>query len=335
MSTPSEHTYWQQITGKRILIIGPIPPPLGGVAVHVKRVAAYLRQQNNSVLVHHSEPRGRSLLFWLYAARLHYAIKKFNPTDIHYHGTYLPNSDRELVLIGNLQQKYNFELTIVEHDCRHLYTRSAAYIAWYKNFVHIHAVNLQLVGTQTVQSYADLHIPCQRAMRTHAFLAPSLQELPTALAAYPEQLWQHNVRSNPLFIMNAFACIRHGNSDLYGIRDAIEATLALRKEKPYIGLCIIMATIGDADYMRTLYALARQAGDAIFFLIGNYPLWPLLYHADVFIRPTYSDGDSVSVREALWAGIPVIASNVCARPEGVITYDPLQPGALRSALSNR
>ncbi len=335
MSTLGEHTYWQEITDKRVLIIGPMPPPLGGVAVHVARVATYLRDQHNTVQIFNSEPCGRSLLFWLYAARLRYTINNFKPTDIHYHGTYLPNSDRELILIGNLQQQYDFTLTIVEHDCRHLYTRPAAYINWYQNFVRTHNVKLMLVGTKTVQSYADLAIPSQRVLQTHAFLPPSLQELPAALTTYPEQLWQHNVRSNPLLIMNAFACIPHGASDLYGIHDAIQATLALRKQQPYLGLCIIMATIGDATYMRTLYALAQQAPSAIFFLIGNYPLWPLLYHADLFIRPTYSDGDSVSVREALWAGIPVVASNVCARPEGVITYDPLQPDALRSALSKR
>lgn len=335
MSLMHEFCYWQEITGKRILIIGPMPPPLGGVAVHVARVAAFLCEQHNKVQLFHSEPLGRSLLFWLYAARLRYTIKNFKPTDVHYHGTYLPNSDRELRLLGKLQQQYDFTLTIVEHDCRHLYRRSAAYIAWYQNFVRTPGIKLMLVGTKTVQSYKDFAISNEHAMQTHAFLPPSLQELPAALTTYPEQLWQHNVRSNPLLIMNAFACIPYGTSDLYGIRDAIVATLALRKQQPYIGLCIIMATIGDAAYMHTLYALAQQAPGAIFFLIGNYPLWPLLYHADLFIRPTYSDGDSVSVREALWAGIPVIASNVCARPEGVITYDPLQPDALRSALSSR
>lgn len=335
MSTLSKYAYWQKITGKRILIIGPTPPPLGGVAVHVTRVASYLREQHNCVEIFHSEPRGRSALFRLYAAYLQYRIKKYKPTDIHYHGTYLPNSDRELTLLGNLQQRFNFELTIVEHDCRHLYARSAAYIGWYRNFVRTHAVKLMLVGNTTMECYADLAISNEHAMQTHAFLPPSLQELPAALTAYPEQLWQHNIRSNPLLIMNAFACIPHGTSDLYGIHDAIVATLALRKQQPYIGLCIIFATVGDASYLHRLYRLAQQAGGTIFFLIGNYPLWPLLYHADIFIRPTYSDGDSVSVREALWAGIPVIASNVCVRPEGVTTYDPLQPDALRSALSSR
>jgi glycosyltransferase involved in cell wall biosynthesis len=326
--------YWQTITGKRVLIIGPMPPPMGGVAVHVERVAHFLRTHGNAVMVHHSEPRGRSLLFNLYAARLQRILTKFRPTDIHYHGTYLPNSDRELKLLGTMLQQHAIELSIIEHDCRHLYARSADYSSWYKNFIEQYNVNLMLVGTKTVQSYLDLQMPCQRAVHAHAFLPPLEERLPHLLATYPPQLWQHIQRSSPLLMMNAFACVRHNDTDLYGIRDAIQATLALRKDHPTIGLCIIMATIGDAGYMHTLYALARQTPGAIFFLIGNYQLWPLLPHADIFIRPTYSDGDSVSVREALWANIPVIATNVCARPDGVSTYDPLQPDALRALVTS-
>ena len=42
---------------------------------------------------------------------------------------------------------------------------------------------------------------------------------------------------------------------------------------------------------------------------------PALYSkSDVFLRPTAFDGDSVSVRECLQLGIPVVASDAVARP---------------------
>jgi glycosyltransferase involved in cell wall biosynthesis len=46
----------------------------------------------------------------------------------------------------------------------------------------------------------------------------------------------------------------------------------------------------------------------------------LISGCDAFIRPTTADGDSISVREALTLGIPCVASDVCARPEGTITF---------------
>jgi len=40
----------------------------------------------------------------------------------------------------------------------------------------------------------------------------------------------------------------------------------------------------------------------------------------IFLRPTYFDGDSVSVREALALGIPVVASATGMRPASVVTF---------------
>jgi glycogen(starch) synthase len=42
--------------------------------------------------------------------------------------------------------------------------------------------------------------------------------------------------------------------------------------------------------------------------------------ADVFVRPTRADGDSLSVREALGLGIRVVASDVGHRPAGVVRF---------------
>ena len=42
--------------------------------------------------------------------------------------------------------------------------------------------------------------------------------------------------------------------------------------------------------------------------------------SDVFLRPALEDGDSISVREALAMGIPVVASRVGTRPPGTILF---------------
>lgn len=41
---------------------------------------------------------------------------------------------------------------------------------------------------------------------------------------------------------------------------------------------------------------------------------------DLYVRPTSTDGDSVAVIEALDVGLPVVASDVVPRPDGVLTY---------------
>ena len=42
---------------------------------------------------------------------------------------------------------------------------------------------------------------------------------------------------------------------------------------------------------------------------------------DVFVRPSITDGDSVSIRECLSLGVPVIASNAVSRPPECILFE--------------
>ena len=48
--------------------------------------------------------------------------------------------------------------------------------------------------------------------------------------------------------------------------------------------------------------------------------WPILARSHIFVRPTNTDGDAVSVREALFFGLRTICSDVTYRPEGVILF---------------
>src|SRR6185503_11969747 len=47
----------------------------------------------------------------------------------------------------------------------------------------------------------------------------------------------------------------------------------------------------------------------------------LMARSAVFVRPTFRDGDSISVREAVSLGVPVVASNVGSRPDGVALFE--------------
>ena len=58
----------------------------------------------------------------------------------------------------------------------------------------------------------------------------------------------------------------------------------------------------------------------------------LMAACDVFVRPTLADGDSVSVREALALGRPVVATAVGHRPQEVRLVPPGDPSALAQAL---
>ncbi|MDQ3755346.1 MAG: glycosyltransferase, partial [Acidobacteriota bacterium] len=56
--------------------------------------------------------------------------------------------------------------------------------------------------------------------------------------------------------------------------------------------------------------------------------------SDLFLRTTLYDGDSISVREALHLGVPVIATDNGMRPEGVILIPPARLEALCETIEN-
>jgi glycosyltransferase involved in cell wall biosynthesis len=49
-------------------------------------------------------------------------------------------------------------------------------------------------------------------------------------------------------------------------------------------------------------------------------LYPVLIKSDIFVRPTNTDGNAVSIKEALWFGVPVLASDVVSRPTNTIIF---------------
>ena len=58
----------------------------------------------------------------------------------------------------------------------------------------------------------------------------------------------------------------------------------------------------------------------------------LMAGCDVFVRPTLADGDSVSIREALALGRPVVATSVGNRPDGVRLVPPGDATMLAEAM---
>ena len=148
-------------------------------------------------------------------------------------------------------------------------------------------------------------------------------------------------------------------SGFYGLGPAVDPTLPdavetfLREHSPVVGA---VASIGPeyglpliaeaAARLRTLYPRLglllmgpapfehAALGDSL-LRAGQLPhptVLAAMRRLDVFVRPTYFDGDASSVREALALGVPVVASDTDFRPEGVVVFRRGDVGALSDAL---
>jgi glycogen synthase len=106
----------------------------------------------------------------------------------------------------------------------------------------------------------------------------------------------------------------------YGFEVLLDAVETLRRSHPQMG-CIVMGNRDSAE----AEALIRQRGlQQTIFLAGDLDhdmCLAVMSGCSIFVRPTFMDGDSISVREAMSLGVPVVASNVGTRPSGVWLFE--------------
>ena len=155
-----------------------------------------------------------------------------------------------------------------------------------------------------------------------AFIAPSMNQIATIKARHSSSLTIFIKEHTPILLMSAAHLMRVDGQDIYGIDTALEIIKHLQDEYPDIGLIIGLPVIADQLYFEDLLERMKELGvhERIYIQHGNNELLPLFKDIDIFLRPTRSDGDSISVREALYFNVPVVASDVCQRPLGVHTF---------------
>lgn len=316
------HLYSGGVHNKKIVVMGPLPPPLGGISVHVARLIEKLRKQQN--VVHHwqSTAEYRYRYFLLYLVRLVFFLLRHRPHLVYFHTLYLKNGMGELRVLIALKKALGYKVVLVEHDCRYITHTSTR---WKKRLSGlIPSINEHIFIGLTTFEHRQHHAIREPAVFSieGAFIPPDYNTQENALFAYPEPLKTFMFGHKPLIFMNAFKFSLLQGKDLYGIDQALEALALLKAMRKNIGLVIVLAEIGDSLYEQNIQQQIStlHLEDHVFILTGNYELWPLFIYADIFIRPTLSDGASVSVMEALYAGVPVVASCAATRPPEAMLY---------------
>jgi O-antigen/teichoic acid export membrane protein/glycosyltransferase involved in cell wall biosynthesis len=316
----SKHAYTQGLYGKKIFIVGPQLIPLGGVAVHVDRTKKLLQEQGNHVVLYDSIAHTGFLMRHFY--NLVYAVLKLKPDVIIYHTPYVHHGLTEGLILVFLQKILSSKLMFVEHDCRYLYRKAQIYrrifmwiisnIDW---FVYI--------GNKTYQSHRDCTcIVLSKHSVESAFLPPYEPDRKAILDTYPEELFSFVRTHSPIILINAFQLSLLEGKDLYGFDLCLQAINDLKMSYPQLGCILALGQKGDSAYFDHLqnYINEHYIGDNCFFLMDQKQLWPLFKNIDLFVRPTLSDGAAISIEEALFFSVPVVASDVCVRPQDVVLF---------------
>ncbi|KMN75005.1 MULTISPECIES: glycosyltransferase family 4 protein [Bacillus cereus group] len=301
------------MSGKYFLI-GPYPPPLGGVSIYIYRYSKFLEKQGEEVEFIDFDKMGRLEKFEFL---MRYCL--ISPQKHTFH----LNEFNTLTMIALLLRPFQCRIILQNHSIRILDTFRNMKKIMTKLFIK-KVDYCVLVGEHLKDGYRknNIQLP-KRVVVKSPFIPPPLEDEEYILSTYSEEVISFLNNHEQILIGNASKITFYKNIDLYGIDMCIEVIRILKNKYPKIGLIFALAEIGDEEYFKSILEKIKEykIEGNILFLTGQKELWPLFKKSDIMIRPTYSDAYGISIEEAIYFNCRAIASNVCNRPEGTILFE--------------
>lgn len=305
----------------KIALIGPYPPPYGGVSIYIQRLKRRLEEEGIKYLAYDTsgihEGVKNTVNIRMVKKRFfgYFFVPKENIVHLQC-SEYSPKFLFKAVLLALFGKK----VIITYHNWR----REIKYVGLLgKLLVELASKFISCfiaVGPHIRRNLINLGFNPERIEIIPAYITPSVRE--EDINAIPENIWNFIDSHSPVISANASRIDFYNNQDRYGIDMCIDLCANLKREYPKIGFVFCLPDIGDHSYFHKMKR--RIKGKAIeknfLFQTKTYQFYPILIKSDVFVRPTNLDGDAISIREALYFKIPSVASDVCWRPEGTILF---------------
>lgn len=306
----------------RIALVGPYPPPFGGVSIHVKRLhSAFAARGISATVFAQSYAPGDSAYSVVYTRRgaswyLRRALlRDFDIVHLHTFET-----DFKHLLASGILASVGARLVVTLHSFRdEPVTRTRRYrtlVPWALHaFDHIIAVGPE-VREAAIKWGAD---PMQVSV-IPSYLPPVPND--EDRAKIPVAIQRFLATRTPLISANAYRLSFFQGQDLYGLDLCVELCKALKAGYPQIGFVFLVGKQEDSAYLDSIVQRIHNYGIEDHFCIasGNTEFWPIIEKSSIMVRPTNTDSYGISVAEAIDLGVPAIASDVCQRPAGTLLF---------------
>jgi glycosyltransferase involved in cell wall biosynthesis len=301
----------------RIINIGVYPPPFGGISIHLKRLKENLDRLNidNSLFdcsgINSIEKQTNNIAvisFKTVFFKLFFSKKSI----IHAHDY----DYKRLIALYILSLRHVIIISFHnERFIEYFYSKGALVYSIIDKILN----RFNLIIVDNIKSLnlvkSKLHIKREPRLIPEfipPFIVPDIEN---------EQIIYLKSQSDFLISSNAFQIAFHNGQDLYGIDLLVELIIELKPIN--IGMVFLLPNIGDQEYFEKLQERIKenQIEDKFIFITKPIEeassLWKL---SDLVIRATNTDGNSLTVLEALSIGTPVLASDCTSRPEGTILF---------------
>lgn len=305
-----------------IAILGSYPPPYGGVSIHIQRLKHELDKMGIDCNIYDFSDKKtdertiiksiKNPITWL----LRY-IYKSDEQIIHIH-----NSDWRLCAAIGLMSLLGKKTVITIHGNRlNTYLSKSNVVKKYIIKITLRRYSFVIAVNNDIERLCcSIGIPSKRIEVIPAFLPPIVNY--KDIDEIPNKTWDFINSHRPVISANAFRIAFHDNQDLYGIDMCIRLCSVLKNNYPKIGFIFCLPEIGDCNYFNKLLDEIKNKNleRNFMFLTEAHQFYPIIMKSDIFIRPTNTDGDAISLREALYFKIPAIASDAVERPKGTLLF---------------
>jgi len=297
----------------RILQLGPYPPPEGGITRNMLAIRDELvarghscsiiaTSQSSSVgseeNVYH--PRSAVGLMWL-LWRLGYDV-----LHLHLGG----DISKRVLRLAAACSFFGFKKSVLTlHSGEFPLTDEARNASPDSNFARIFRKFSKVIAVN--RAIADVFINCGVAPSRIEVIAPYSLALPDENVTVPSEIADFCKKHSPLLV--SVGGLERDYDPLFQIV-AMKDILATFR---HAGLLMIGGGSMHDEVIAVASATRYAEHIRVAGSIDHGTALYLIRYADIMLRTTLFDGDAISVREALFLGTPVMATDVGHRPEGV------------------
>ncbi len=310
-----------------VLQMGPYPPPHGGVQTNLVALRKYLLKQGIACpVINLTRFRGEERDGIYYPKTVLDVVKLLLTLDfdvIHLHaGGDFSQRHVGLLLLCSLLPRKKTVFTFHSGGYPSSEAGKRAKLRSVRGFVLRRLDGIVAINPELLDLFLKFGVSAKRIR----LIAPHAVERPPADTPLPEAMEEFFAAHHPLLVTVS------GLEPEYDIPLQIEATGRLREKFPRLGLAIVGGGSLEREIRERIAAVPHREH---LLLCGDIPHETTLRaieRGDLFLRTTWYDGDSISVREALHLGIPVIATDNGMRPAGVHLIPKPDAGALCRAV---